>query len=322
MRRASFCCSIAVLLWGSAILVAQSDPPPQAGNQPPGAGARPPSRDANQPPRAMERAVLGVAIQPRSEAGGHGVSVAEVMPNGPAAKAGVMQGDVITKIENQDIADYESLTRTLSQHKPGDKVKLSVKKGDQTKEVTVTLGTEPRRPFEGEGAQGRRPMPGGAPGGVPGGFPGAPGGGTPQRPPMLGVQMQPLTPELQQRLGVEKDQGVVVAEVLPGSPAEHAGLKRDDVIVTAEGKAVNNPEDLQGAVRQVGMGHDMNLTILRAKEKKEVKVRLEPVRFEGMPQRMEGMMAPGMEMRQMMQRMEQKIDQLEKRIADLEKRPK
>src|SRR5258706_35268 len=78
----------------------------------------------------------------RADTGRNAVVVADVMPNGPAARAGIKAGDMISKIDDQDIRDYDALTRTISKHKPGDKVKLSVKQGDQSKEITVTLGSE------------------------------------------------------------------------------------------------------------------------------------------------------------------------------------
>lgn len=291
MRWRPFHCSLLLLMLGGANLLAQSDPQPQS--------------------RPMDRAVLGVAIDNRANTGQNGVMVADVMPNGPAAKAGIKAGDTIIKIDNQDIRDFDSLTQTVNKHKPGDKVTIHIKQGDQSKDVSVTLvaeptreqepsargnqpsyyrGQPPRQPFEGE--QGRR-------GGMP---------------PMIGIQMAPLSPELKQRTGVTEDKGVVIADVMPGSPAEHAGLKRDDVIVSIQGKAVNGPEDVVSTVRQSQMGQELTVTVMHGKEKKDVKVRLEPPRMEGM------MQAGGFGGPPDMQRMEQRINQLERRIAELEQK--
>ncbi len=66
-----------------------------------------------------------------------------VLPDTPAAKAGLKVGDVITAVNGTKIDKAHSLTALLSQHQPGDKVKLTVLRGGKTLHITVTLGTAP-----------------------------------------------------------------------------------------------------------------------------------------------------------------------------------
>lgn len=66
-----------------------------------------------------------------------------VLSNGPAAKAGVQEGDVITKVDSAPINQTASLTSVLGKHKVGDKVTLTVIRGGKTITLDVTLGTAP-----------------------------------------------------------------------------------------------------------------------------------------------------------------------------------
>ena len=69
-----------------------------------------------------------------------------VVATGPAAKAGLKEGDIITKIGNQVIDALHPLDADLSQYSPGDTVVLTVLRGGKTITATVTLGTRPANP--------------------------------------------------------------------------------------------------------------------------------------------------------------------------------
>jgi S1-C subfamily serine protease len=72
-----------------------------------------------------------------------GIVVGAVMPGSPADAAGIQPRDVITAIDGQQLTDESSLAQTLSQHKPGDTVTLSVVRDGQQQDVSVTLGNAP-----------------------------------------------------------------------------------------------------------------------------------------------------------------------------------
>jgi serine protease Do len=63
-----------------------------------------------------------------------------VKADGPAAKAGMKAGDVVTKFAGKDIRSFQELTDEVKQHKPGEKVELEYRRGDATVKVSVTLG--------------------------------------------------------------------------------------------------------------------------------------------------------------------------------------
>ena len=97
---------------------------------------------------------------------------------------------------------------------------------------------------------------------------------------MVGVGLRPLTPELAREFNRNSDrgfrlperQGVLVANVLPLSPAEQAGLRTGDVILAAEGTKVTNPEELLKAVEAAGVGGRLRLDVWRQGRERQVTV--------------------------------------------------
>ncbi len=79
----------------------------------------------------------------------------------------------------------------------------------------------------------------------------------------LGVVMQDLTQELARALGYSQTSGAVVAQVLPGSAAEKAGIKPGDVIVGIDGRKVRNGADLRNAVGILRAGTRVRLDLIR-----------------------------------------------------------
>jgi S1-C subfamily serine protease len=240
--------------------------------------------EAQPPDRPQPRATLGIAVG-RAEEGQNeaGVPVEAVEPDGPGAKAGLREGDVITKIGDRDVRGPEELVKTLNNHKPGDHVTLHVRRDGKDQTLTVQLGERPGRAAR------------------------APGGG--QRPAFLGVQLGESEEEGQK--------GVTVRGVLPESPADKAGLRDGDVITEANGKAVRGPEELRDTVRQAGAGKELHLKVMRGKDTKELTARLEEApageispsggpAAEGVPPRRQGDAG--------------RVDQLERRIRELERR--
>jgi S1-C subfamily serine protease len=76
----------------------------------------------------------------------------------------------------------------------------------------------------------------------------------------LGVDITTLTPALRQQYGFTPTQGAVVLSVVPGSPADKAGLKQGDVIVNINGSAVTTAEDLQKIVQNAKPGQSVAIT--------------------------------------------------------------
>lgn len=108
---------------------------PQFGRGRPGAEATPPP--SSSPP--TQGPVLGVSLQP---VGGGGLRVLTVMPNSPAATAGVIADDIIVSVSGRPTNTVEGLQTILQSAGPGASVPLAVKRGDQ--QLTLTALLSPR----------------------------------------------------------------------------------------------------------------------------------------------------------------------------------
>jgi serine protease Do len=88
----------------------------------------------------------------------------------------------------------------------------------------------------------------------------------------LGVSVQKMTPELAESFGLDQERGALVAEVIKGSPAEEAGLKRGDVIMTFNGHDIKEMHDLPRLVAATPVNETAMLQILRDGKSREVKI--------------------------------------------------
>lgn len=247
---------------------------------------------------------LGVVVGPGGD-GERGVEVKEVTPKGPSAKAGLRAGDRVVKVGGQDVKDADGFVKAVAAHKPGDVLALAVVRGGKEQTVTATLGERPAPPA-------RRPDLLVPPG---------------DRPPVyLGVQLQPLTADLREQLKVDVGEGVVIAEVIPGSPAEKAGLKRDDVVTAVGGHPVKSPADVREEVQDTGPGKELALAVVRGGEKLTLKATPRAGAFgsfvipgdERFPFPDLGSMSDqGRRDREL----ERRVEELEKRVRELEGKP-
>jgi len=99
------------------------------------------------------------------------------------------------------------------------------------------------------------------------------------KPPWMGVLLDatPLPDLLVKHLGLSPGQGVRIGNVHRGSPADKAGLERDDIIIGYQGKDVDDYDTFVDAVRKAGAGTEVSLTIIHLGERRTVKLTLEPV---------------------------------------------
>lgn len=91
------------------------------------------------PPGAAAQGYAGIQGDDENER----VVLREVVADGPAAKAGLQSGDVIQELEGAPVKGYEALVETLREKKPGDAIKLKIARGEETREITLTLGERP-----------------------------------------------------------------------------------------------------------------------------------------------------------------------------------
>ncbi|WP_423790732.1 S1C family serine protease [Microvirga solisilvae] len=89
----------------------------------------------------------------------------------------------------------------------------------------------------------------------------------------IGVQMQPVTKEIAEAIGLKEAKGALVAEAMKDGPAAKAGVRTGDTIIAVDGQSINEAKDLSRKVAQVAPGKSLSLTLWR--EGKERTVTLE-----------------------------------------------
>src|SRR5579859_6254921 len=164
-----------------------------------------------------------------------GALISQVEAGSPAANAGVKVGDVITELNGKKMDNSGALQAAISSHRPGDKVTLGIIRDGKSMSLPVTLESINKKSEAASNA----------------------GSGFAQGKARWGVGLQNLTPDLRDQLQLPSEvKGVVVANVVPGSPADNAGLSRGDVIVEVNRKPVASAEDAKRELGNVPAGKD------------------------------------------------------------------
>ena len=159
-----------------------------------------------------------------------GVAITQVEPDSPGAKAGLKVEDVIVAMNGEKIDDMQAFRLKVASLPPGSTINLKVLRNGSTVNVPVTLGVN------------KLTAQAGGPGGGQG--QGAPSG-------LEGVQVQTLTPDILQQLGLRGDvKGVIVTTVDPASAAAEAGLQPNDIIERVNRAPVTNRDEFENAIRQ------------------------------------------------------------------------
>ncbi|CAO4172342.1 putative periplasmic serine endoprotease DegP-like [Methylorubrum aminovorans] len=101
-------------------------------------------------------------------------------------------------------------------------------------------------------------------------------GGSLVRRPWLGARVQTVTPDIAESVGLDRPTGVLVASMQAKSPAEEAGLKRGDVILSVDGQSVDDPEAFGYRYALKGISGTADLGILRGTKRQTIAVKLGP----------------------------------------------
>jgi len=88
----------------------------------------------------------------------------------------------------------------------------------------------------------------------------------------IGVVIQKITPEISQHLEIEEETGALVSKVMPGGPADEAGIKRYDVILSFDGKQIGEMNELPRVVAATPVGRTVEVVVLRDGKQKKVEV--------------------------------------------------
>ncbi|GAB2718462.1 DegQ family serine endoprotease [Halomonas garicola] len=178
----------------------------------------------------VDRGWLGVMIQPVSrdlaESFGMdkpgGALIADLDPDGPAAKGGLQAGDIILAVNDQEVTRSSTLPRLIGRVAPDETVELSLMRDGEKMTEKVALGSwpdsdQPSRDQSRNDSQAR-----------------------------LGVEVGEIDDALRERLNV--DGGVEVRDVEPGSAAARAGIRPGDILVSIDHQSVSTAKELSERV--------------------------------------------------------------------------
>jgi membrane-associated protease RseP (regulator of RpoE activity) len=212
--------------------------------------------------------ILGATIQPVGDSlraqleipAGQGLLVASVLADGPSAQAGLKANDILLTLADKPLASTEELTRQLKA--AGDSaVPLKLLRAGKPMTIQVrpiyrvTLGPVEEKKTEY----------------------------------FIGVSIEAVDDPLRAQLGLAAGRGVLVTEVVAGSPAEKAGIKKYDIVLDMGDKPIDSPDTLTKLVQAsqdkpttmklLHAGKEVAISLAPAVRKVEANVQREAVRF-------------------------------------------
>ncbi len=171
-----------------------------------------------------------------------GALVADVVPGGPAHKAGIKRGDLIVAYNSKNVEESHDLPQIVAATPEGDEAILTLVRSGKKKDIPVKIG---RLPSDGvtpeethQTAQGK-----------------------------WGRMFEDLPPATAGRLGIKNDKGVIVSAVQPGSPADLAGIRRGDIILEVNQEPVDSTNEVKKQIEEAGEKDSLLLLVNRGNGK-------------------------------------------------------
>jgi serine protease Do len=166
-----------------------------------------------------------------------GALVADVMEQSPSEKAGIKRGDVIVTYNGKKIKDNDQLPRLVGATEIGKKVKVGLMREGKQIEVEVVIAE-----LQEEGLRASK---------------------KPEVEKDFGLVVQDITPEIAKHLNLKDKRGVIVTDVLPGSPAQDGDIRSGDIIKEIGRKPIRNVADFREAMKRVNIKEGVVILIRR-----------------------------------------------------------
>jgi len=164
-----------------------------------------------------------------------GAIVASVVPGGPAAKAGLRQGDVVLAVNGKAVEDSRDLSRRIAAIAAGTNATLTVNRDGKPEQITAHIA-----PRKEERVASNVPQM---------------GGGAAATGEAMGLGLAAVTPQTRRLYNLDDNaQGVLITKVDPDSDAADKGLQPGDVLMSVSNKTVHTPQDVQ---RGIAEAHNM-----------------------------------------------------------------
>lgn len=196
----------------------------------------------------VSRGWLGVEIQGMDEnlaksfnlGQSTGALVASVQPGSPADKAGIQAGDVITQFAGSPVKSVSDLPLLVGNTPVGTKVQATVMRSGSEKTLDVTVEQLAGEKSTPDKLASAKPESG-----------------------MLGVAVESLSDAERKANEITSDQGVIIREVLPDSPATQAGLAEGDIILTVNNTPIASAEALKAAIKASPAGKPLAMLVMQ-----------------------------------------------------------
>jgi serine protease Do len=168
-----------------------------------------------------------------------GVLVQDVTEGGPAARAGLQQGDVLYSVDGTVVYRPNGLQNLIAQKRPREEVTVRIYRGGSPRDITIRLGEAPFTSVEQPEARPEAPA----------------------AEAKLGIGVRELTPDVAQQLGYPEAGGVVISEVTPLGPAGRRNIRRGEKILEINNQQVTTPDDVRRILRGIQEGAVVSLRL-------------------------------------------------------------
>ena len=182
------------------------------------------------------------------------VRIRKVLPESPAAKAGLEKGDIILRVGGEDVNSARNLVHLIREREPGEVVNVDIIRGGEDMTMAITLDEHsPHGLHEVHARKMAYVMPH-------------------ANQPYIGITMDKLGPQLADFFKV--DHGVLIKSVVEASPAEAAGLAAGDIILSMNGEAIKENHDIIKLLRDYQEGDEVALEVRRRDDIRTITVTL------------------------------------------------
>lgn len=171
----------------------------------------------------------------------NGAVVTKVVKDGPAYKAGIKEGDVIIAFNSTDVKSADTLPWVVSNTQIGSAANVTVIRNGKEKVFKIKIGALPGKTEVASAAPEVKKV----------------------SEKKLGIIVETINPDIQRQYNVEADKGVVVTDVIQGSPADMSGIQKGDIIRQVNQKNVNSAEEYGKILAAVKSGQMVSLLITR-----------------------------------------------------------
>ena len=183
-----------------------------------------------------------------------GVLVGDVIKNSPAEEVGIKTGDIIMKVNDEEVNSPEELQDKIRDVEIGKNADIEVMRDGKTIDFIVKIAEMPT--VEGEGSESPKEKVFSV---------------------QTGIQVKPVTSEIAKEMGLSWVKGLVITEVVPGSSADDMGLQQGDIVLEASRTEVASIGEWEKVINKLEPGDTLLLLVFRNQHTYYVPIKVEKI---------------------------------------------